>query len=72
QHLGRCFSHEEQIDILLKDLKKEYNEVLAIKHKPYSPRVFFFLCKSKVIKESLELRLSQFVESYKQFWKMYH
>jgi len=72
QHLGRCFSHEEQIDILLKDLKKEYNEVLAIKHKPYSPRVFFFLCKSKVIRESLELRLTQFAESYKQFWKMYH
>ena len=48
QHLGRCFSHDEQIGSLLQTLKKTYKYVVAIKHKPYSPRVFFFLCKSSV------------------------
>ena len=71
QHLGRCFSHNEQINSLLKDLKKQYNDVIAIKHKPYSPRVFFFLCKSEVIKESLELRLTQFANEHSEFWEVF-
>ncbi len=71
QHLGRCFSHEEQIRSLLCSMKNEYHDVLAIKHKPYSPRVFFFLCKSQVIKESLELRLRMFEKEFGEFWKLY-
>ncbi|HEC45891.1 MAG TPA: hypothetical protein ENI25_03625 [Epsilonproteobacteria bacterium] len=71
QHLGRCFSHNEQIDSLMYDLKKEYHHVIAIKHKPYSPRVFFFLCKSQVIKESLEMRLNMFAEEFSEFWEVF-
>ena len=71
QHLSRCFSHNEQIDSLLRDLEKEYHHVLAIKHKPYSPRVFFFLCKSQVIKESLEMRLDMFAEEFGEFWEVF-
>ncbi len=71
QHLSRCFAHDEQINSLLCDLKKEYDNVLAIKHKPYSPRVFFFLCKSQVIKESLELRLETFAEEFPEFWQTF-
>ena len=71
QHLGRCFSHHEQISSLLSDLKDNYTYVLAIKHKPYSPRVFFFLCKSDVIYESVTLRLSKFESLYSEFWQLY-
>ncbi len=71
QHLSRCFSHNEQIHSLLGDLKKEYHHVIAIKHKPYSPRVFFFLCKSQVIKESLEMRLNMFAKEFDEFWEVF-
>ena len=71
QHLNRCFAHNEQIDALLVDLKNEYHHVIAIKHKPYSPRVFFFLCKSKIIKESLAMRLSMFESEFSEFWKVF-
>lgn len=71
QHLGRCFSHDEQINSLLSDLTKVYNYVVAIKHKPYSPRVFFFLCKSAVIYESVKLRLTQFNSEHKEFWEVF-
>ena len=71
QHLSRCFNHNEQIASLLSDLQREYSHVLAIKHKPYSPRVFFFLCKSDVIRESLELRLSAFTQEHSEFWDLF-
>lgn len=71
QHLSRCFSHDEQINSLLSDLKKEYRHVIAIKHKPYSPRVFFFLCKSDVIKESITMRLEMFAAEFEAFWKVF-
>jgi hypothetical protein len=71
QHLNRCFAHNEQIEALLVDLKKEYHHVIAIKHMPYSPRAFFFLCKSKVIKESLAIRLSMFESEFSEFWKVF-
>lgn len=60
QHLGRCFSHEKQISVILEHLTTEYSYVLAIKHKTYSPRVFFFLCKSQVIYDYLAYRLEAF------------
>ena len=71
QHLSRCFSHDEQIDALLYDLKKSYQHVVAIKHKPYSPRVFFFLCKSRVIQESITHRLELFSNEHSTFWEVF-
>lgn len=71
QHLSRCFSHNTQITSLLADLKSQYKNVVAIKHKPYSPRVFFFLCKSEVIRESLELRLMNFASEHEEFWEVF-
>jgi hypothetical protein len=71
QHLNRCFSHDIQIESLLCDLKKGYPYVLAIKHKPYSPRVFFFLCKSEVILEGVAMRLMQFSSEFPEFWELY-
>lgn len=71
QHLNRCFSHDEQIHTLLNDLKAQYHHAVAIKHKPYSPRAFFFLCKSEVIRESLELRLKQFASEHEEFWEVF-
>ncbi|XPV70240.1 MAG: hypothetical protein ACNI25_06595 [Halarcobacter sp.] len=56
-HLNRCFAHDLQIKCLLEQFKTKYSKVLAIKHKPYSPRVYFILCKDlnnyKYIVESL-------------------
>ena len=71
QHLGRCFPHDEQIEVLLSDLKKRYSSVLAIKHRPYSPRAFFFLCKSDVIQESLANRLQSFGKAYPREWQLF-
>lgn len=71
QHLSRCFSHGEQIDSLLSDLKKEYDHVAAIKHKPCSPRVFFFLCKSDVIRVGVAHRLTQFASEHPEFWQVF-
>ena len=71
QHLSRCFSHDEQIDSLLDDLKIEYMHVVAIKHKPYSPRVFFFLCKSAVILEGVTVRLREFEKEHGEFWEVF-
>jgi len=71
QHLNRCFSHDTQIETLLDSLKKAYRHVIAIKHKPYSPRVFFFLCKSEIILDTLRLRLKAFETSFGAFWQLY-
>ncbi|MDM5271549.1 hypothetical protein PGH07_05130 [Sulfurovum sp. zt1-1] len=71
QHLSRCFSHDEQIESLLVSLKDEYRHVIAIKHKPYSPRVFFFLCKSDIILDALKLRLKEFENSFNEFWQLF-
>lgn len=71
QHLSRCFSHNAQIVSLLRDLRHEYSHVVAIKHKPYSPRVFFFLCKSEVIEESIAYRLQIFAHEYSEFWEVF-
>lgn len=71
QHLSRCFSHDEQIASLLSELQKEYSNVVAIKHKPYSPRVFFFLCKSDVIRVGVTHRLIQFASEHSEFWEVF-
>jgi len=71
QHLSRCFGHNEQINSLLIDLRATYHHVVAIKHKPYSPRVFFFLCKSDVIYDGIVHRLLKFEEEYSEFWQVF-
>ena len=71
QHLNRCFAHNGQIESLLSDLRKEYFHVIAIKHKPYSPRAFFFLCKSEVIKERISVRLDRFAKEFSKFWELF-
>ena len=69
QHLGRCMPHETQANTLIESLRARYRYVLAVKHKPYSPRLFFFLCKSAVIEESLRHRLETFCDTYGAFWE---
>ena len=71
QHLGRCFSHDKQIEALLELLKSRYTHIIAIKHKPYSPRVFFFLCKNERVLEVLQNRLEDFAKQHSAFWKVY-
>lgn len=71
QHLNRCFSHNEQIIFLLNTLREVYAHVIAIKHKPYSPRVFFFLCKSENIKSRIQIRLQDFENVYSEFWEVF-
>ena len=70
QHLGRCMSHQKQIEALYRDLQDTYRHVTVIKHTPYSPRAFFFLCKSEVILESLRHRLASFANEHHEFWKL--
>ena len=71
QHLGRCMAHDRQIGVLMKSLSQTYPYITAIKHRPYSPRVFFFLCKSSVILEHLNYRLSQFEKQHHEFWTLF-
>lgn len=72
QHLSRCFAHDAQIESLLHDMHQTYDHIIAIKHKPYSPRVFFFLCKSHVIYEGMRERLERFVTVHGEFWQLYY
>jgi len=71
QHLGRCLSHDIQIDLLGRELKKHYPHLTAIKHRPYSPRVFFFLCKSEIILENMNHRLEKFTKEHSAFWTLF-
>ncbi len=71
QHLNRCFAHNGQIESLLSDLRKVYFHVIAIKHKPYSPRAFFFLCKSESIRNSIAMRLDRFTKEFSEFWELF-
>jgi hypothetical protein len=71
QHLGRCFSHDLQVQSLHYLLQKHYPYTLVIKHKPYSPRLFFFLCRNKEIAHNLEQKLALFAKRYPQFWEFY-
>lgn len=71
QHLGRCFAHNVQIETLLSDLRKSYLHVIAVKHKPYSPRAYFFLCRSEEIKDRIEMRLDRFSTEFSAFWEVF-
>ncbi len=71
QHLSRCFAHDAQIAVLKEMLEKEFGYVLALKHRPYSPRVFFFLVKKREAFSSLQAKLQTFSQLYLSFWKLY-
>ncbi len=71
QHLGRCMGHDRQIEVLMDTLRETYSHVVAIKHRPYSPRAFFFLCKSDIILEHLTYRLAQFAREHQDFWTLF-
>ncbi len=71
QHLGRCFSHDKQIEALLILHKKKYPAIIAMKHKPYSPRLFFFLCHDKNILKELSHKIKSFEKKYDSSWKVY-
>ncbi|MGA1931364.1 hypothetical protein ACH5BF_01380 [Arcobacter sp. YIC-464] len=70
-HLNRTMSHDKQIEILKSKFEKEYKKVFAIKHKPYSPRVFFFLCSCDEVASFLEKRLKEFENSFSIHWKLF-
>lgn len=70
-HLNRCFAHDLQIENLTKTLKKEFNIVFAIKHKPYSPRVFFFLCKEQEKYDFLLSKLKDFEKEFSIHWQLF-
>ena len=68
QHLGRCMPHEKQTEVLLAQLRETYPHTTVIKHKPYSPRLFFFLCKSEIILDALYYRLKSLEAKFPEFW----
>ena len=70
-HLNRCFSHDLQIEVLKELLKKEFKTVFAIKHKPYSPRVYLFLCKDSKKYDFLLNRLKDFENKFSIHWKLF-
>lgn len=70
-HLNRCFAHDLQIKTLKELLEKDFSLVIAIKHKPYSPRVFFFLCKDKKIYNFLLDRLIDFEKKFFIHWRLF-
>ncbi len=70
-HLNRSMAHDKQILIIKKELKKSFSFVLAIKHKPYSPRVYFFIFKEESINSFLFNRLTQFEKKFNLHWQLF-
>lgn len=70
-HLNRTMAHDKQIEILKVKLEIKYKKVIAIKHKPYSPRVYFFVCRDEKIYEFLEEKLKEFENSFSVHWKLF-
>lgn len=67
-HLNRTMKHNEQIKRLKKELEKEAYGVLAIKHTPYSPRVYFFISCDKDFLTKMALQLQVFEKRYSVHW----
>jgi len=70
-HLNRTMAHDKQIEILKSKLEMNYKNVIAIKHKPYSPRVYFFVCSDEEIYEYLKFKLKEFENSFSIHWKLF-
>lgn len=70
-HLNRTMSHDTQIKILQSKLSEGFFKVLAIKHKPYSPRVYFFILKDKYIHYFVKTNLKKFQEKFSIHWEFF-
>ncbi|MCP4969884.1 MAG: hypothetical protein GY932_04695 [Arcobacter sp.] len=70
-HLNRCFAHDLQIEELNDVLQKDFSYVLAIKHKPYSPRVYFFLLDNLEKYEFIKQKLKIFEHDFSIHWKLF-
>jgi len=70
-HLNRTMAHDKQVEILKCKLEMKYKRVLAIKHKPYSPRVYFFACRDEKIYKYLSKRLKEFEDSFSVHWMLF-
>lgn len=71
-HLNRTMPHNKQIEIIKKNLENNFHKVIALKHKPYSPRVYFFLFNTKEIEEFLLDRLNSFHKNFTFHWELFH
>ena len=70
-HLNRCFKHNLQIELILKELKKEFEYLVAIKHKPYSPRVYIFIFKDKKASFEIGKKLKNFADLFSHDWEFF-
>lgn len=70
-HLNRTMAHDKQIKILKSKLENRFFKVIAIKHKPYSPRVYFFILKDKYIHYFSLNSLSSFEKKFKNHWQLF-
>ena len=70
-HLNRTMSHDNQIMLIQNKLREQFYEVMAIKHKPYSPRVYFFILKDKYITYFIRNNLQKFQEHFSNHWQLF-
>ena len=70
-HLNRTLPHNEQIRRIQKQFDIRYGYTLAIKHKPYSPRVYFIVCQSKEVYELIRLKLRCFYDMFSVHWDVF-
>lgn len=63
-HLNRTMSHDKQITLLKDKLKENFEDIIIVKHKQYSVRIYIFLLKNKTIKEELYKTLETFVTKF--------
>ena len=71
-HLNRTMAHDLQISKLLDLLNKQFGLTLAIKHKPYSPRVYFFILKNREVYSEILEQLQSFEEMFSAHWQVFH
>lgn len=71
-HLNRCTTHDNQILIIKTKLEEKYHKVIAVKHKPYSPRVYFFIFKDEDMYIELKKKIEFFSSTYPTFWHCFY
>lgn len=70
-HLNRLLPHNEQVTILKYELEKEFPKVIAIKHKPYSPRVYYFVLEDEELYLFLKSSLNDFYKKFSHHWELF-
>lgn len=70
-HLNRSMPHDRQIEILKQKLEYSFCKVIAIKHKPYSPRVYFFLFRDDEIYDFSKKSLISFYKNFSHHWQIF-